>query len=74
MALPAAHLAVYPVGGQSWYVCGLPGSTGSWGHPGVGGTALPTLPTALPEPSLLTHPTVPVGLPRETARPRAAPC
>lgn len=46
------------------------GSTASWGHPGVGGTALPTLPTALLAPSLLTHPTVP----RETARPRATPC
>lgn len=34
-------------------------STASWGHPGVGGTALPTLPTALLAPSLLTHPTVP---------------
>lgn len=74
VALPPAHLAVCPVGGQSWYVCGSPGSTAPWGHPGVGGTALPTLPTALPAPSLLTHPTGPVGLPRETARPRAAPC
>ncbi|KAF2979440.1 hypothetical protein EK904_004314, partial [Melospiza melodia maxima] len=73
-ALSPAPLAVYPTGGQSWYVCGSPGSTAWWGHPGVGGTALPTLPTVLPTPPLLTQPTVPVGLPRETAQPRAPPC
>lgn len=35
--MPPAYLAMYPTGGQSWYVCGLPGSTASWGYPGAGG-------------------------------------